>query len=246
MDEAKITEVLEAVGLHKNEIIIYLDLIKVGNSSAHDIAKRTKIHRPNVYDTLEKLIKKGIVTQSIKEGRKVFYPIQPKNLILYLKQKEYDLQKIIPEIEKIHNKPSEKRRVTMSEGIRSFRIILNNLLEKNNDIFVYGIPRDVPDVIGGFINDFHERRIAKGISMKHIYNKDAEKRIHYLNNMDYTEARFLPSSFNTTITTLICGNIVLLNFWEEPIFTIMIENQAVAEAYKKYFDLIWEEAKISY
>ena len=245
MDEAKITEVLESIGLHKNEIIIYLDLIKIGSSSAHDIARRTKIHRPNVYDTLEKLIKKGIATQSIKDGRKVFYPIKPKNLMLYLKQKEYDLEKVIPEIEKVHNLPQEKRKVTMSEGIRSFRIILNNLLEKNQDIFVYGIPKEVADLLGGFITDFHERRVAKGITMKHIYNKDAEKRIRHLNDMEYTEARYLPSFFDTTITTLICGNVVLLNFWEDPIFTIMIENQAIADAYKKYFDLIWEEARIA-
>ncbi|RLG12007.1 hypothetical protein DRN73_03785 [Candidatus Pacearchaeota archaeon] len=246
MDEPKIIEILESIGLHKNEIIIYFDLIKSGSSAAHDIANRTKIHRPNVYDTLERLIKKGIVTQSIKDGRKIFYPINPKNLLIYLKQKEYDLKKIIPEIEKIHNKPPEKRRVTMSEGIGSFRIILNNLLEKNQDIFVYGIPKDVSEIIGGFINEFHQKRIKKKITMKHIYNRDAEKRIRYLEKMEYTEARYLPSSFDTNITTLICGNIVLLNFWEEPIFTIMIENQNIADIYKKYFDIIWEEAKVSF
>ena len=246
MEEQKIIETLESIGLHKNEIIIYLDLIKIGHSSAHDIANRTKIHRPNVYDTLERLIKKGIVTQSIDNNRKVFYPVTPKNLLNYLKQKEYDLKNIIPEIEKIHTIPSEKRRVTMSEGVKSFRIILNNLLEKNETIYAYGIPKEVSEIIGGFIEDFHKRRILKKVVMKHIYNKDAEKRIKYLNSLDYTEARHLPSFFDATITTLICGNIVLLNFWEEPISTITIENKAIAEAYKRYFDILWEEAKVDF
>src|SRR4030042_2962231 len=192
MDEQKIIETLESIGLHKNEIIIYLDLIRAGHSSAHEIANRTKIHRPNVYDTLDKMIKKGIVSQSIEDNRKIFYPITPNNLLNYLKQKEYDLKNIIPEIEKIHTKSSEKRRVTMSEGIKSFRVILNNLLEKNEIIYVYGIPKDVSDVIGGFIEDFHKIRISKKIIMKHIYNKNADKRIKYLNNLEYTEARYLP------------------------------------------------------
>jgi len=244
MDETKIITALESIGLHKNEILIYLDLIKVGSSAAHEIATRTKIHRPNVYDTLDKLLKKGVVTQSIKENRKVFYPISPKNLMNYLKQKEYDLQEVIPEIEKIQNMPKNPRRVTMSEGIRAFRNILDSLLEKNKEIVVYGIPKEVPSLIGGFIEDFHKRRIEKGILMKHVYNQDAEKRIKFLNSLESTEARALPSSFNTTITTLICGDMVLLNFWEDPLCSIVIENQSIANTYKKYFDIIWEEAKI--
>jgi sugar-specific transcriptional regulator TrmB len=242
--EEKIFEILESIGLHKNEIIVYFDLIKVGHSSAHEISHRTKIHRPNVYDILDKLIKKGIVTQSIENNVKIFYPVSPKNLLNYLKQKEYDLKKVIPEIEKIHSHPPEKRRVTMSEGIKSFRIILDDLLEKDEPIYVYGIPKGVDDTIGGFIEDFHERRIKKGVLMKHIYNKDAQDRIKLLNKMDYTEARYFPSDYNTTISTLICGNIVLLIFWEDPISTILIENRAIAEAYKNYFDILWEEARL--
>lgn len=244
MDEARIIIALEAIGLHKNEILIYLDLIKIGSSSAHDIATRTKIHRPNVYDTLNKLLKKGIVTQSIKENKKVFYPISPKNLMNYLKQKEYDLQEVIPEIEKIHNTPKKPRRVTMSEGIRAFRNILDSLLEKNQDIFAYGIPKEVPNIIGGFIGDFHKRRIEKKITMKHIYNQDAKERIRYLNELDFTEAKALPASFNTTITTLICGDTVLLNFWEDPLCTIVIQNQSIANTYKNYFDIIWNQAQL--
>lgn len=246
MNENEIREVLESIGLQKNETLIYLDLIKNGGSSAHDIAGRTKIHRPNVYDNIDKLKKKSIITESVKNGKKIFYPVKPKNLINYLKEKQYELEKAIPEMESLHNKPSEKRTITMSEGIRSFRNILNGLLDKNHDIFVYGIPKGVADKIGGFINEFHESRVKKKITMKHIYNKDAERRIRFLNDMEFTEARFLPSMFNTNITTLICGDVVLLTFWDEPMFIITIENQSVADAYKGYFNILWEEAKIMF
>jgi len=246
MEQDKIFEVLESIGLQKNEIIVYFDLIKIGgNSSAHEISHRTKIHRPNVYDILDKLLKKGIVTQSVENNVKKFYPVSPKNLINYIKQKEYDLQKIIPEIEQIQGKPPEERRVTMSEGIRAFRITLNNLLEKKQDIFVYGIPKGVSDIVGGFINEFHKERIKKEINMFHIYNEDAKKRIKYLNSLELTEARYLPPMYNTDIMTLVCGDIVLLSFWEKPIFTIVIQNQNIADTYKNYFNILWNEAKIS-
>ena len=87
MDEAKIFQVFESIGLMKNETIVYLDLIKTGgNSSAHDVANRTKIHRSNVYDILSKLAKKGIVTQSIENNVKKFYPVSPQNILDYFNQ----------------------------------------------------------------------------------------------------------------------------------------------------------------
>lgn len=241
--QEKIFETLESVGLQRNEITVYLDLIKTGgNSSAHDIANRTKIHRSNVYDILNKLTKKGIVTQSVENNVKKFYPVSPQNLLNYFKQKEYDLKKIIPEIEKAQNRPQEQRRVIMLEGIKAFRMKLNDLLEKNKPLYVYGIPKDVSEVIGGFIEDFHERRIKMKIPMKHIYNKDAQKRIKFLNKLEYTEARYFPSDYNSSISTLICGDTVLLIFWETPVFTIAIENLPIAEAYRNYFDILWREA----
>ncbi|MHA1703915.1 MAG: TrmB family transcriptional regulator [Promethearchaeota archaeon] len=246
MDKTRIIAALEAIGLHKNEILIYIDLIKIGSSSAHDIATRTKIHRPNVYDTLEKLTKKGIVTQSIEKNKKIFYPVSPKSLINYLKQKEYNLQEIIPEMEKIHSKPKEERKVTMSEGIRSIRNILDSFLEIGEPIYVYGIPKNAIEDLGGFIRDFHERRIKKGISMKHVYNKNAYERIKELNNLELTEAKYLPSLYDTTTTTNICGNKVVLIFWEDPVCAIIIENASIANSYKKYFDIVWEEAKMNF
>jgi sugar-specific transcriptional regulator TrmB len=246
MEENNIIKTLESIGLHKNEILVYLDLIKVGSATAHEISHRTKIHRSNVYDILQKLIEKAIVMQSIQNNVKTFYPVNPKNLIDYLKQKEYDLRKIIPEIEKIHTKPKEvKRKVTMAEGIRSIRSVLDSFLETNQPIFVYGIPKCALDELGGFIMDYHKRRIKKKLPMKHIYNKSAVQRINQLNKMDYTEARYLPELYDTNITTNICGNKVVLIFWENPVSVMIIENQSIADSYKKYFDILWEEAKIN-
>jgi len=244
MEEKEIIKVLESIGLHKNEILVYLNLIKVGSSTAHEISHKTKIHRSNVYDIIEKLVEKGIAMQSIENNVKTFYPIPPKNLLNYLKQKEYDLKNIIPQIEKIQAAPKEnKRKVTMIEGIRAVRSILDGFLEQDQSIYVYGIPKCALEELGGFIMDYHKRRIKKGITMKHIYNKNAVKRIKQLNKMKLTEARYLPELYNTSITTNICGNKVVLIFWENPISVMVIENQAIADAYKKYFDILWEKAK---
>ena len=244
-ENEEVIRVLESIGLNKNEIIIYLDLIEVGESSAGDISKRTKIHRSNVYDTIKKLIEKGIVRELIKDNRRVFFPIAPKDILNYFKQKEYDLQKIIPEIEKIHSKPEEKNKVMVFEGIQAIRAAIDGLLELNKPIFTYGIPKEVLDILGGFIHDFHKRRIAKKIPIRHIYNRDASKRIKEQKQMKYTEARYLPYLYDTKIDTTICGNKVILWMWEPPFTVITIENEPIAKTYQSYFEILWRKAKES-
>ena len=242
MEDKKILEVLESVGLNKNEIMVYLDLIKSSDSSANDISKRTKIHRPNVYDILRRLRNKGLAVQNIKDNKKIFHAVSPKNLLHYHKQKEYDLKDIIPEIEKIYSVPKSERKVSMVEGLKAIRNILDNLLELKEEIYTYGCPNETLEEIKGFLDDFHKRRIQKKIEMKHIYSADFFKRIKELQKMKHTGARYNPSFLGTEITTNICENKVVLISWDNPTHAVIIENPAIADAYKTFFEIIWEDS----
>ena len=64
-------ENLVELGFNKNEAIVLLALLKVGKSDANQIIKATKFHKNIVYDNLEKLIDKGLITFIKEKGRKV-------------------------------------------------------------------------------------------------------------------------------------------------------------------------------
>ncbi len=240
MEEIEIHKALEAVGLSKNEVTVYLDLLRAGKSSAMEISKRAQLHRSNTYDILEKLLEKGIVDESIEDDKMFFCPIDPKDLLDYARQKESKLKEIIPELEKFHNKTVEESRVYISKGLNSVKNLLNHLLEVNKPVFIYGTPKEATEILGGFIEDWNKTRIEKKISLKHIYGTDSMKRIKELNEMNFTEARFLPESFNSKVSTNICGNKVVIVLWDIPISAIVIESESVAESYRKKFDILWE------
>ena len=48
-------EVLEQIGLSRNESKAYLALLELGSTSAGRVAKKTRLDRANIYDSLEKL-----------------------------------------------------------------------------------------------------------------------------------------------------------------------------------------------
>ena len=67
-------------GLTENEAEVYLLLLQEDSSLASALASDTKISRPHVYDSLNKLIEKGLASYVIKNNRKYFRSANPKEL----------------------------------------------------------------------------------------------------------------------------------------------------------------------
>lgn len=238
----EIEQVLEAIGLNKNEILVYLDLLRQGKSSATDISNRTKIHRSNTYDVLDKLAEKGIVQQTIENEKKFFYPIDPKDLLNIIKQQETAVKRIIPKLEDIQNIPREEIKVTVSEGLTSIKNASIKQLECGKEILSYGASSKDVDVLGGYIKDFHNQRIQKGIKLRRIYGIDELTRVRDLNTLALTEARYL-SLHKSKVSWHVCGKKVTIFHWEPPFSAVVIESQPIAETFKHNFELMWEESK---
>ena len=87
-------QILEELGLTQNEAKIYLCLVNKGQLSAGRITQFTAIHRRNVYDSLDRLIQKGIVGYIKENNLKLYTAANPKQLlkILFLIQSLYRLQ----------------------------------------------------------------------------------------------------------------------------------------------------------
>ena len=62
------TETLVSIGLTKGEADVYLTLLKLGNTTSGKIIKESKVSRSKVYDVLERLKQKGLVTEIIKKN----------------------------------------------------------------------------------------------------------------------------------------------------------------------------------
>lgn len=243
MEQTEIYRTLETIGLKKGEICVYLDLVMAGGSSVMDISKRTKIHRSNTYDLLEKLKEKGIVDEAIINEKKFYYPIEPEDLLDYHKQKEKELEKVIPLINKIKTIPLSERKISLSEGLNSFKNILNHLLDLKQPLYIYNLPKESAEILRGFFEEFNRRRIKRKILLQIIFESKATSLIKKINKIDLTYARYLPIE-NKKTTTIICGDKTIIAIWETPITTIIITNDLIAKSHKEIFNKMWEEAAV--
>ena len=234
-------ETLKELGLGKNEIKVYITLIKEGTLAIPDIAKKSSVHRVNVYDSIRQLIEIGMVSYKEIEKKKYYSATNPKNLTLILKQKEEKIKAIIPQLETFYHESENKAQIF--EGLDGIKKILNDMLEVGEKIQAFGIPKSMPELLKNFLIVFHRERIIKKIPILHIYNENAKERINYLNKIKYSQAKYLPPKYSVPSTTVIYGTKTAFWIWSETPFCVLIESERMANAYKKYFELLWDLAK---
>ena len=84
-------EELTRLGLTINESKVYLALLELGSTNAGKIIKKTKLHRNIVYDNLDKLIEKGLVSFVIIKNTKYFETTSPSELKGYVSKQKQDI-----------------------------------------------------------------------------------------------------------------------------------------------------------
>src|SRR3989338_3238644 len=240
----KIKEFLISIGLSKNEAEIYASLVASGASSVLEISKKTSAHISNIYDALRKLLQRGLVYEIEDSSNRLFSARPIYALNDYLKHKHAELQEISKHFDSIR-RPGKEGNIRVSKGPFALRESIMNMLKLKKEILVYGIPKEAPDKIGPILKDFHKERIKNKIVMKHIYNSDAIERTKYLNSLPFTEAKILPAKYDSSATTVICGDEILILLWDQDIKVISISDEQMSKPYKNYFDVLWKKAKFS-
>ena len=238
------TKILEDIGFTKNETKVYLALLELGICSVTKISAKSKVNRTNIYDCLNKLLEKGVVSYIMTGDTKLFEAANPQTLLNLLKEKEMRLNSILPELIMKDKLAEKKSSAQIFEGVVALRNMMNHFLDKNEDRFAYGGPNKASQVLSPhFLTNYHNRRVEKKITFNMIYNSDVQERRDFLNRLDYTEARFLPQEFDSPVTTTICGDEVVLFLYADNPLIIQIKNAEIAKAYKRYFDILWDKSK---
>jgi sugar-specific transcriptional regulator TrmB len=244
MDE-KLVRALEDIGLSKNEALVYLTLLDTGSATATRIAELSRVHRTNVYDSLERLVKKGLVCYITKGETRYFNAADPESLSGMLKQKEEDFRAILPQLKLSRELAPSKDSASLFEGVAGIRAITEDILNcvpDGAEVLTFGNPRNTSQLMKGFIEFYHKRRIERKITQRHIYNENAKDRIGVLNSMPFTKAAYLPKEYDSPAATTVYGSKVAFFIWSEPPLGILIESERMAESYRNYFELLWKLA----
>ncbi|MBI5148827.1 hypothetical protein HZA33_04050 [Candidatus Pacearchaeota archaeon] len=239
MDKETIKGALHDAGLSDNEIKIYLALLRVGKSKAGRIAKEAQIDRTSAYDSLKRLLEKGLISYVIEANRKWFQAVNPQRILEFLDEKKEKIENILPDLRSIYKKPEEKHNVTLFFGKKGVKSILQDILRNARENLVLDSSgqffEKLPYYAPVYVKELEKRKIK----VRHIVRKGRD-----LHPSKTTEIRIFPGILKeTTITTNIYAGKIALIIWSEPMEGIIIENKEAYESYKDYFEILWKNAK---
>ena len=232
-------DILKQIGLLDGEIKVYLCLLRIGPALVGRINKETGLHRTHIYDLLEKLKEKGLVSTFIESGKNIFSPSPPKKILSYLEEKKENVGSILPELEQLSKLPKDKTQVELFKGKNGLKTVLQDVLNTNKDYLVMGSIKQFETILKFALPQFLKKAEKQKIKERLICDKK-EKIIQMTKGsiVRYIKSKFLfPSSF------WIYGNKVAIFIWNMPYFAIVINNKAVAKTYKNYFEFFWEISK---
>jgi len=229
-------EILKQAGLTQNEAIVYKTLLELGPSLAGQISRKSGLHRRSVYDTTEMLIKKGLIGYILKNNRRLFQVSSPKRFLELIKEKEKEIEEIIPEMLSFYEKTKEKEETNFYKGKQGLKTVFEEQLE-SKEILILGASESAFDILPFYFRWYDLARKKKKIKVR-IISPDKLKKI------PLAEIRLLPQKYSSPLAVNIYGDKVAIILWskENPI-AIVIKNEEISSGYKKYFELIWKEAR---
>lgn len=248
-----IDTLLREIGLTDYETKIYLSLLEIGESTSGKIMTKASINSGRIYQILESLKEKGIISEVIRNGIRYFSPTNPKKILNYLEEKEARLKKqkeeinsIIPEIlSKINSKADVGAKIevyTGFEGMKTAFIKETERYGKDESLYVLGVKPDgvYPQKITAFFRyNIYPERQRKKVNVKKL--NDSSFRKSGVEIEPGVEVRYL--DYPSIATFNIIGNLSIISIHSEVPIVITIESEEVAKGFKTQFETLWKIAK---
>lgn len=241
---------LENLGLAKNEAKIYEALLREGESSVGAIAAKSKVHRRNVYDTLNRLVEKGLVFEIVLSKENRYQAVDPSKLSELLQEKQTALSGALSEMQKVFLETPNPEAVFIYRGLEGWKNYIRDILRIGEDDYIMGGKGVWADQkIKSFVNQFSESAHKKGMKFHVLYEEEARERIKPMVEMLGNQYRFIPKEFYSPSAFEVFGDhIVFLSditegVLREDLSITVVINQKLADSFRAWFKFMWSVSK---
>jgi HTH-type transcriptional regulator, sugar sensing transcriptional regulator len=239
-------EKLQKIGLTEKEAKVYASLLELGETSIQRVAKKAKIKRTSVYNVIDTLKEKGLISTTFKKRRKLYSASDPRDLGLKMDEQKAVLRKIMPELLSIANFIDKKPRIKFYDGIEGIKeIYLDSLKYPGQPVWAWVADAVLTDY---FDREFLEYYIPKRVEnkiMAYVITPDSPKLEAYKykekDEKSLRKTRIDPESSGIEVEIDIYGNnkVAIMSFTEG--FGIIIESQKIYNTLKSIFDVAWKK-----
>ncbi len=245
------TVILEKIGLTRGESKVYLSLLKAGISSIGPLVKESSVSRSKIYEIMERLIEKGLVSSVVINGIKKFKALDPRFIPDYLEKEKQDIEKkkkeinqLLPTLISYATSKEPPQSVEVFEGWNGIKNIFFQLIndaKKNDEWYAFGIPKTMSEERIRIFSTWRKETDKIGITQKLIANREIKNSPEIAPKSRFSDIRFLDQETPTSVD--IFKENVILGVWTSKPIIILLKGKAIADSFKIYFGNLWKLAK---
>ena len=247
--------ILKRIGLSNGPVKVYLAMLELGDTTSGPIIKSSNVAASKVYEILEKLKDKGLISEKIQEKTKHFQANSPKRLLDYINNKEKQIaeekklfEKILPTLEQKQKEklePQEARVYVGFEGIKSFYEDMADGLSKKEEYLGFAFPKHAfgHKYVVRLFDKFHHKRAVQGGKSKLLFRLNDKINKHRMAQPLHKlyEFRMTSQAFPSGVS--IFKDTVATFTWDKIPRVFAITSKENANEYKSFFYALWEKAK---
>ena len=240
-------EILQKNGLSLNESKVYEALLYLGEANTQKISIKAKVRRRNVYDSLNKLIEKGLASETFIKGERFFKAINPERLKEIIKEKEVALEQYLPEMKKLYASIEPDAEAYLFRGVEGVKNYLRLILEQKQPVYFIGAKAMWLDPrLKHYLPHFDKQRKALGIKFYHLFDYEVKEQKPEILKWVGKPYKFLPKNYSSPTMVDIFGDYVVTfvgakpgELYEEPI-QFVLKSKLLADGYRKFFQFMWD------
>jgi len=244
-------KILEMVGFTAGETKVYLALLELGETTSGDIIKKSRITGSKVYEILDKLVHKGMVSYIIKDKIKYFQASSPKRLLDYINQKEQqmnlqkaEIENLLPSLESIQKSTQQSQSSQIFEGYEGIKTVFNLILESlqpHDEYYAFSLGEELKnDNVLLFLKNYHAKRIDKHILVKIIANNKEKKLFQELSTLRDLQIKYYDNPLPLGVFVF-ADYVATFTFKDKPT-AFLIKSEQIADSYKQFFRTLWKNS----
>ncbi len=239
--------IFQQFGLSKNESKIYEILLTEGKSGVSDIAKKSKVHRRNVYDSLDRLIEKGVVFEIRSPYENEYQAVNPDKFLEFLEEKKVVLERAMPHLQQLYKAIPHKNEVYVYRGPEGWKNYMHDMLQVADEAHFLGAKGGwLDERVKNFFPQFEQEAQKKKMKFWHLFDHEVKTELPHVLQHVGKNYKFLPKGYSTPAAVDVFGdhvnilsNIHLGGLDENFSFTVIV-NQQIADSFRTWFKFMWD------
>lgn len=229
---------LRKLGLSVRESEVYVYLLAHKEQTATIISNQTKTNRTVVYNLLDSLVEKGLVSSFFLNGVKRFSATKIEALKAFVESKQDILSELLPKLKKIKSEEEAEINIEVYKGVQGGLAVLKDIIRTGENYVAFGEDDSFQNIFGTLAEQY-ARQLKERKIKERLIGPSGQKVFSGTNS----EIRYLPKEIRLPSITAVYGNKVAIVIFQKPYHAIVVESKDLSESYKNLFEFLWKIAK---